>query len=68
MHTELQMYLMIKCTKILTYTVSWTNLTGIPTGAHIHGTAARGLNAGIKHEDVCSPQFLKMRDSVAKPG
>ena len=39
-----------KCTKILTYTVSWTKLTGIPTGAHIHGTAPRGVNAGIKHD------------------
>lgn len=39
-----------KTTKILTYTVNWTNLTGVPTGAHIHGTAPRGRNAPIKHD------------------
>lgn len=38
-----------KKTKMLYYTVSWSNLTGIPVGAHIHGEAARGVNAGVKH-------------------
>jgi Cu/Zn superoxide dismutase len=37
-----------KTTKMLTYTVTWNNLTGIPTGAHIHGTAARGSNAAVQ--------------------
>lgn len=37
-------------TKVLSYTLTWNNLTGAPTGAHIHGPAARGSNAGIKHD------------------
>lgn len=37
-----------KCTKRFDFTISWHNLSGIPTGAHIHGTAARGTNAPIK--------------------
>ena len=37
-------------TKKLEFTLSWKELTGIPTGAHIHGTAARGSNAGIKYD------------------
>lgn len=36
--------------RYLNYTVKWANLTGNPTGAHIHGPAARGANAGIKHD------------------
>jgi Cu/Zn superoxide dismutase len=39
-----------KTTKMLTYQITWNNLTGNPTGAHIHGTAFRGMNAGIKHD------------------
>ena len=39
-----------KQTKVLTYKLTWTNLTGVPTGAHIHGPASRGTNAGIKHD------------------
>lgn len=39
-----------KTTHLLTFTLNWANLTGIPTGAHIHGTAARGTNAGIKFD------------------
>ena len=39
-----------KTTKMLTYTVTWTDLTGEPVGAHIHGVAPRGINAGIKHD------------------
>jgi hypothetical protein len=39
-----------KTTHILTFTLSWANLSGIPTGAHIHGIAARGSNAGIKFD------------------
>ncbi|PWJ57758.1 CHRD domain-containing protein [Dyadobacter jejuensis] len=38
-----------KGTKKLSYTLNWNNLTGIPSGAHIHGVAARGINAGVVH-------------------
>ena len=37
-----------KESKMLSFTVKWQDLTGIPTGAHVHGPAARGVNAGIK--------------------
>ncbi len=37
-----------KSTKMLTFTLNWSNLSGIPTGAHIHGTAARGANAAVQ--------------------
>lgn len=39
-----------KKTKMLKYDIAWFNLTGNPTGAHIHGTAPRGVNAAIKHD------------------
>jgi hypothetical protein len=39
-----------KTTKVLKYTVWWDDLTGIPIGSHIHGTAPRGVNAPIKHD------------------
>lgn len=39
-----------KSTKMLSFTVNWQSLTGNPTGAHIHGTAAKGANAGIKYD------------------
>jgi len=39
-----------KTTHLLTFTLNWANLTGNPTGAHIHGTAARGTNAGVKFD------------------
>jgi len=39
-----------KKTKMLKYTIKWKDLTGNPTGSHIHGTAARGKNASIKHD------------------
>ncbi|SEI37866.1 CHRD domain-containing protein [Dyadobacter sp. SG02] len=39
-----------KTTHMLTFTLNWANLTGVPTGAHIHGTAARGTNAGIQFD------------------
>ncbi|MGV3601226.1 MAG: CHRD domain-containing protein [Dyadobacter fermentans] len=39
-----------KTTHMLTFTLNWANLTDVPTGAHIHGTAARGSNAGIKFD------------------
>lgn len=35
---------------MLSYTVNWTGLTGEPTMAHIHGTAAKGVNAGVKRD------------------
>ena len=39
-----------KCDKTLEYTVSWSDLTGLPIGSHIHGTAPKGVNAPIKHD------------------
>ncbi|MBE9462246.1 CHRD domain-containing protein [Dyadobacter subterraneus] len=36
-----------KNTHILSFNISWNNLTDVPTGAHIHGTGPRGLNAPI---------------------
>ena len=39
-----------KTTKMLSYTVRWNDLTGIPSGAHIHGTAPRGTNTVIVHD------------------
>ena len=39
-----------KKTKVLTYKVLWVDLTGIPVGSHIHGEAAKGVNASIKHD------------------
>jgi hypothetical protein len=39
-----------KTTRMLTYTVNWNGLSTNPTGSHIHGSAARGVNAGIKHD------------------
>jgi hypothetical protein len=34
-------------TKVLTYTVTYTGLTGAATAAHFHGPAAVGANAGV---------------------
>ena len=39
-----------KSSHILSYTLNWSHLTGNPIGSHIHGTALRGVNAGIKHD------------------
>jgi hypothetical protein len=39
-----------KETKVLSFTLNWTGLTGVPTGSHIHGPAARGVNAGVKFD------------------
>ncbi len=39
-----------KSTKLLTFTLNWQSLTGVPTGSHIHGVAARGANAGVKYD------------------
>lgn len=36
-----------KATKMFHYTIRWNNLSGAPTGMHIHGNAARGANAGV---------------------
>lgn len=38
-----------KCDKMLTFTVEWKNLTGEPVGSHIHGTAAKGVNAAVQY-------------------
>ncbi|NIJ52666.1 CHRD domain-containing protein [Dyadobacter arcticus] len=43
-----------KTTKLLSYTIKWYNLSGLPTGAHMHGTALRGANASIKHDFFAS--------------
>jgi hypothetical protein len=39
-----------KDSKMLTYTLNWNGLTGKATMAHIHGTAPKGANAGVKHD------------------
>lgn len=39
-----------KDNKMLTFTLNWTGLTNKPSMAHIHGTAAKGANAGVKHD------------------
>jgi hypothetical protein len=39
-----------KDTKELIYTVSYSGLTGDAAMAHIHGTAAKGANAGVVHD------------------
>jgi len=39
-----------KVTKMLNFTLRWNNLSDIPTGAHIHGTALRNANTGIKFD------------------
>ncbi|GGM83601.1 hypothetical protein GCM10010967_14260 [Dyadobacter beijingensis] len=60
-----------KTTHMLTFTLNWANLTGIPTGAHIHGTAARGSNAGIKFDffkDIPQTQSGSYSTSVLVDG
>ncbi|MHA4843583.1 CHRD domain-containing protein [Flavitalea antarctica] len=39
-----------KSTKMLSFTVVYQALTAVPSGAHIHGPAAKGANAGIKYD------------------
>ena len=39
-----------KKTKMLNFTVRWSQLTRNPIGSHIHGVAPRGVNAGIKFD------------------
>lgn len=39
-----------KGTKVMNFTLNWTGLSGVPIGSHIHGTAARGVNAGVKFD------------------
>ena len=39
-----------KETKMLTYKIDYTGLTGDATMAHIHGTAPKGTNAGVAHD------------------
>lgn len=39
-----------KGSHMLTFTVNWSALTGIPMMAHIHGTAAKGVNASVKQD------------------
>jgi hypothetical protein len=39
-----------KDSKVLTYTVNYKDLTGKASMAHIHGTAPKGANAGVKKD------------------
>lgn len=39
-----------KGTHMLKYTINWKGLTGDATMAHIHGTAPKGENAGVKRD------------------
>jgi hypothetical protein len=39
-----------KETKMLSYKIDYTGLTGNATMAHIHGTAPKGTNAGVAHD------------------
>ncbi len=39
-----------KDSKMLTYKVNYTGLTSAPSMAHIHGTAPKGVNAGVKKD------------------
>lgn len=39
-----------KTSHMLTYTVNWQGLTGVPTMSHIHGPAPKGVNAGVKKD------------------
>jgi hypothetical protein len=39
-----------KETKMLSYKIDYTGLTGDATMAHIHGTAPKGTNAGVAHD------------------
>ena len=44
-----------KSTKMLVLSATWANLSADPVGAHIHGTAPKGENAGVKvdlHDNV----------------
>ena len=36
-----------RTTRTLSYTVKWNSLSGVPIAMHIHGTAPKGVNAGI---------------------
>jgi Cu/Zn superoxide dismutase len=36
-----------QATKMFHYTIRWNGLSGAPTGMHIHGPAARGVNSGV---------------------
>ena len=43
-----------KDTRTLSYTVRWNSLTGPVVQAHIHGTAQKGVNAGILQDWTAS--------------
>ena len=44
-----------KETRILTYSVTWSGLTGPVTAMHIHGLAPRGFAAGVVQNIITSP-------------
>jgi hypothetical protein len=60
-----------KSSHLLTYTITYSGLTGAATMAHIHGTAPKGTNAGVKH-DLTGPLQKatsgKFTDSVMVDG
>ncbi|MEJ7769362.1 MAG: CHRD domain-containing protein [Chitinophagaceae bacterium] len=39
-----------KKSHMLTYSISWSNLTGNPIGSHIHGAGPRGVNRPVRHD------------------
>jgi hypothetical protein len=43
-----------KDTRLLSYTIRWNSLTGPVVQAHIHGTAQKGVNAGILQDWTAS--------------
>lgn len=41
-------------TRLLSYTIRWNSLTGPVVQAHIHGTAQKGVNAGVLQDWTAS--------------
>jgi hypothetical protein len=39
-----------KTTKVLNFSINYYNLSGVPTGSHIHGIAMKGANAGVVYD------------------
>lgn len=47
-----------KETRILSYSVTWSGLTGPVTNMHIHGLAPRGFNAGVVQNIITATNGL----------
>ena len=45
-------------TKVVTFTVNWSGLSGLPVAAHVHGTATKGYAAGIVQPLWTAPNAL----------